>query len=367
MRICQCIRMLDSMPVSAPFADRRDREHQLWLEMRLAYDNYRDASETLAAAASRAPISISFPERARGIETLAAKERIEFERYIEKRMQYAEFVRDRSNSTAIHSSVERTANDSPPPKQRHDEPLLWLGRIASGMALGAALLCTTGFILSEQKRIQDLNLARDEMSAALNHTRDDLRLLSRQLGVLNHLASREAVDPSVRRQRNSVYKSAARNQTVLQPLNRIPTALPRPQAPYVRGSRRAEAATPAVRNYEEPLGSAKSGARSYYRFALTPSTQFKQVGTVRLSLRKVDPKQKDFDLCLLVENSKVEKKHMKLDVPVWINLADRSQGVAVVVTRIGKNYVQGYLTEPSNMRPEITASNQARQRVPRRS
>jgi len=362
--------MLDSTPVSAPFADRRDREHQLWLAMRLAYDNYRDASETLAAAASRSPISISSPERALGIETLAAKERIEFERYIEKRIQYSEFVRDRSNSSAIHFSVDSTASDSTAPKQRHDESALSLGRITARIALGAALLCTTGFILSEQKRIHDLDVARDEMSATLNHTRDDLRLLSRQLSVLNPLASREAVDAaaaSVRGQRNSVYKTAARNQTVLQPLNRIPTGLPGQEAPYVRGSRRAKAAPPVVRNYEEPIGSAKSKARSYYRFTLTPSTQFKQVGTVRLSLRKVDPKQKYLDLCLLVENFKVEKKHMKLNVPVWINLADRLQDVAVVVTRIGKNYVQGYLTEPSNMRPEITASNQARQRVPRRS
>ena len=341
--------------------------------MRLAYDNYRDASETLDAAASRAPISISSPERARGIETLAAKERIEFERYIETRLQYSEFVRDRNNSTAMHSSVQRTANDPTAPKQRQDEPALWLGRRTSRIALVAALLCTTAFILREQKRIHDLDVARDEMSATLNHTRDDLHSLSRQLSALNmphHLASRKAIKAaaaSVRPQRNSVYKSAARNRVVVQPRNRIPAALSIQQAPYVPGSRRAGVATPVAGNYEVPIGSAKSGRRSYYRFTLTPSTQFKQVGTVGLSLRKVDLKQKYFDLCLLVENSKVEKKHVKLNVPVWINLADGFQPAAVVATRIGQNYVQGYLTESSNKRPEITASNQARQRVRRRS
>jgi len=80
--------MPGSTPDSPLPVDRRDREHQLWLAMRSAYDNYRDASETLDAAASRVPISISSPERVRGIETLAAKQRVEFERYIEKRMQY---------------------------------------------------------------------------------------------------------------------------------------------------------------------------------------------------------------------------------------------------------------------------------------
>jgi len=358
--------MPDSTPDSPPLVERRDREHQLWLAMRSAYDNYRDASETLDAAASRAPISISSPERVRGIEALGAKQRIQFERYIEKRMQYSEFVRDRSNLTAIHSGVQRTANEPTAPKQRQDEPALWLGRMTSRIAVGAALLCTTAFILREQKRIHDLDVARDEMSATLNHTRDDLHSLSRQLSALNvpHLsASRKAVEAAAafaRPQRSSVYKSAARNRAFVQPRNPIPAALSGQQAPYVPGSR-------VARNYEEPIGSAKSGGRSFYRFTLTPSTEFKQVGTVRLSLRKVDPKQKYFNFCLLIENSKVEKKHVKVYVPVRINLADRLQAVTVVATRIEKNYVQGYLSEPSNKRPEITASNQARQRVRRGS
>jgi hypothetical protein len=361
-------------PDSPPLAERRDREHQLWLAMRSAYDNYRDASETLDAAASRAPISISSPERVWGIETLAAKQRIEFERYIEKRMQYSEFVRDRSNLTAMHSGVQRTANDATAPKQRQDEPPLWLGRMTSRIAVGAALLCTTAFILREQERIHDLDVARDEMSATLNHTRDDLRSLSRQLSALNvphQLASQKAVKAtaaSPRPQRNSVYKSAARDRAaVVQPRNRMPAALSGQQAPYVPGSRRTEVATPVARNFEEPIGSAKSGGRSFYRFTLTPSTQFKQVGTVRLSLRKVDSRQKSFDFCLLLENSKVEKKQVKVYVPVRISLADRLQTVTLVATRIEKNYVQGYLSGPSNKRPEITASNQARQRVRRGS
>lgn len=341
--------------------------------MRWAYDCYRDASETLDAAASRAPISISYPERIRGIEALAAKQRIEFERYIEKRMQYSDFVRDRSNFAAMHSSVQKTVNDSTAPKHRQDKPALCLGRKTSRIAVGAALLCTTAFILRDQKRIHDLDVARDEMSATLSRTRGDFHSLSRQLSALSvppQLTSRKAVKEAVASlppERNSAYKSAAGNRAVVHFRNRVPTAHSGHQAPHLPGSRRTEAATPVARNYEEPIGSATSGGRSYYRFTLTPSAQFKQVGTIGLSLRKVDRKQKYFDLRLLVENSKVEKKHVKLYVPVWINPADRLQPVAVVATRIEKNYVQGYLSEPSDQRPEMTASNQARQRVRRGS
>ena len=46
--------------------------------MRSAYDDYKDASETLDAVASRRPIAISSQDRICGMEGLAAKQRIEF-------------------------------------------------------------------------------------------------------------------------------------------------------------------------------------------------------------------------------------------------------------------------------------------------
>src|SRR3984957_6720938 len=145
---------------SRPLVDRRDREHELWVAMRSAYDNYKEASETLEAVASRGPIAISCRDRIRGIESLTAKQRIEFERYIEKRIEYSEFVRDRSNLGATHFNAQRTADDSTAPSQRQDGCRLWLGGAASRIAVGAALLCITLFILHEQRRIHDLDVAR---------------------------------------------------------------------------------------------------------------------------------------------------------------------------------------------------------------
>jgi hypothetical protein len=274
--------------------------------MRLAYDNYREASETLDAVASQGPIDNWSWDRIRGIESVAAKQRIEFERYIEKRLQYSEFVRDRSNLPA---------DDWTAPNQRQGGRGLWLGRVASRAAVVAALLCTMFFMLHERRRIRDADVARDEMSAA-------------------------------------------ENRAVVQPWNRITTE--------TTGSRPTGVATAITRKFEEPIRVPKAGGRSYYRFTLTPSTQFKQVGTVGLSLRK-DPRQRYFDLHVTFENSKVEKKHVKLDEPVWINAADRIQAVAVVLTRIQKNSVQGYLSEPSHRRPETTARIKLDQRSRGRS
>ena len=148
--------------------------------MRSAYDNYRDASEILDVVASQGPIDISSRDRTWGIESLAAKQRIEFETYIDKRLQYSEFVRDRSNLGGLHVNFQRTAGDSTASNQRRGRGL-WLGNMTSRIAVGAALLCIMFFIVRDQMRIHDLDVARLETSATLNHTRDDYRSLSRKL------------------------------------------------------------------------------------------------------------------------------------------------------------------------------------------
>ena len=309
--------------------------------MRSAYDDYREASEALDAIASRGPIDISRPGSIRGIESLAAKQRIEFEKYIEKRIEYSEFVRERSHLGGISCSVQRAADDSTVPNHRKDGRGLWLGGMTSRIAVGAALLCMTVFILHEQRRIHDLDAARDEPSATVNHTGDDHQSLSRQpsaSGEPNQLASPKAVRgmaASLRPHPKSGYRNA-RHRPVLPPQNRI------------------------------TIQSPKSDGRSYYWFTLTPSTQFKQVGRVGLSLRK-DPKRRYFDLCLKVDNSKVERRRVKLDAPIRIITADRLRSASVVVTRIEKNSVRGYLSEPSQRRPVTTATDQARQRIRPRS
>lgn len=347
-------------PDTRPLVNRSDREHGLWLAMRSAYDKYRDASEILDAVASQGPLATSSRDRIRGIETLAAKQRIEFERYIEKRLQYSEFVNDRSNLAAMQFGIQKAAHDSTVPDKRQNGAGLWLGSMASRIAAGTALLCITVFILHEQRRMHDLDVAREQTSATLTHTQDNDQSLSLQLNpssMPNQVGARKAIiatATSLGPQPDSVDRSAAGSRPVAQAWNRFTRDS--------RGSRRTEVASAVARKYEELNRSPKSGRRSYYWFKLKPSTQFKQVGTVGLSLRK-DPHQRYFDLRLMVENSKVEKKHVKLREPVWINGADRLQSVAVVVTRIEKNYVQGYVSEPGHRRLEMTATDQAHQRV----
>jgi hypothetical protein len=73
-----------------------------------------------------------------------------------------------------------------------------------------------------------------------------------------------------------------------------------------------------------------------------------------LSLRLVSLKYKYFDLRVMNDNFKLQ--HVKLHEPVRITLNDPSRRLELVATRIGENYVQGYLSELKYRKSDLTAS-----------
>jgi hypothetical protein len=97
----------------------------------------------------------------------------------------------------------------------------------------------------------------------------------------------------------------------------------------------------------------KRGERNIYEFNLSKSKEFQRVGPVSLSLRKADPKHRAYDLSLMVEDVSLDKKHVNLFEPVWINLSDRPQPIQLVVNKIDKNQISGYISEPRYKASEL--------------
>lgn len=89
-------------------------------------------------------------------------------------------------------------------------------------------------------------------------------------------------------------------------------------------------------------------ARTYYEFQIEKSRRFQRAGPLRLSLRKVDFRHKSFDLAMLVDDNQVRKKNVTLNETVRISLADRPQPLELVVNKIGRNQIRGYVSEPKN-------------------
>jgi len=112
-----------------------------------------------------------------------------------------------------------------------------------------------------------------------------------------------------------------------------------------------------ARTHEELVVLAKRGERSYFEFDLTKSKQFQRVGPLTLSLRKADTKHKSYDLEMIVDDNKLTKKKVNLYEPIWIHTENDSQPVQVVVNRVDKDLVHGYVSAPKYKPSELAASS----------
>jgi hypothetical protein len=108
-----------------------------------------------------------------------------------------------------------------------------------------------------------------------------------------------------------------------------------------------------ARTHEELVALAKRGERSYFEFDLTKSKQYQRVGPVSLSLRKADTKHKNYDVNLIVDDNDLSKKRVNLYEPIWIHTENESQPVQIVVNRVSKNQVHGYVSAPKYKPSEL--------------
>ncbi|HXY23943.1 MAG TPA: hypothetical protein VEI73_04790 [Candidatus Acidoferrum sp.] len=114
-----------------------------------------------------------------------------------------------------------------------------------------------------------------------------------------------------------------------------------------------------AKTHEELVALEKKGERSYYEFDLEKSKQFQRVGPLTLSLRKADTKHKSFDVQMIVDDNRLTKKGVNLYEPIWIHSETDGQPVQVVVNRIEKNLVHGYVSAPKYKASELAATGGA--------
>jgi hypothetical protein len=119
-----------------------------------------------------------------------------------------------------------------------------------------------------------------------------------------------------------------------------------------------------AKTHDELVVLQKRGERNYSEFTLDKSKDFQKVGTVSLGLRKADTKHKRYNLELIVDDQKLEKKNVSLYEPVYLTLADRLQPMEVVVNQITKNEVRGYVSQPKYKKSELVGEVEVRNKLP---
>jgi hypothetical protein len=111
-----------------------------------------------------------------------------------------------------------------------------------------------------------------------------------------------------------------------------------------------------AKTHEELVVLEKRGERSYFEFDLSKSKQFQRIGPLTLSLRKADTKHKNYDLAMIVDDNELNKKKVNLYEPIWIHAENEGQPVQIVVNRIDKDTVHGYVSAPKYKASELAAA-----------
>jgi uncharacterized coiled-coil protein SlyX len=114
-----------------------------------------------------------------------------------------------------------------------------------------------------------------------------------------------------------------------------------------------------AKTHDELVVLEKRGERSYFEFDLSKQKQFQRVGPLTLSLRKTDMKHKSYDVAMIVDDNELQKKKVNLYEPIWIHTENDSQPVQIIVNRIDKDTVHGYISAPKYKPSDLAAAGSA--------
>lgn len=248
----------------------------------------------------------------------------------------------------------------------------WLVVVVVLLFVTAAIAFGYGY--RQQATVSQLTSHEAEMNAAMNQTQEQLSMLTAKLNEMTAAqaaASAAAAKAPAGNGAQPGTRSAAVRRRDDKRLKQIQTQLEEQQKQLkdtqdqvaknrsdLEGnlsSTRDELSGSIAKTHEELVALERRGERSYFEFDLTKSKQFQHAGPLMLSLRKADPKHKNFDLAMVVDDNQLSKKHVNLYEPVWIHAGDDPQPVQVVVNKIDKNHVHGYVSEPKYRQSRVAA------------
>ncbi|MBV8207817.1 MAG: hypothetical protein JO041_13570, partial [Acidobacteria bacterium] len=111
-----------------------------------------------------------------------------------------------------------------------------------------------------------------------------------------------------------------------------------------------------ARTHDEVVVLQKKGERNYYEFDLSKSKQFQRTGPVGIALRKADTKRSFADLDVMVEDIRMQQKHVNLFQPVLFYPPDSAAPMELVINQLNKNHIHGYVSAPKYRQSELKAA-----------
>lgn len=267
---------------------------------------------------------------------------------------------------------------TPQPKNRN--PIIWMGTAVVLVAIAGLVALASNH--HQQSTVNQLTARESQMNAQIGTLQSQLTAEAEKLNEMT--AAQAAQEAKAQAAKTAAQQPKATRATTAKRVARRPVVDPRwKQSRLDAQQKQLDDATSAInqarsdlegnisstrdelngsiaKNHEELVALEQRGERSYYEFDLSKSKQFQRTGPISLSLRKSDTKHKHYNLALMVDDNQLEKKNVDLYEPIWLRDSDDPQPLEIVVNKIDKNHIHGYVSAskytPAHLTPASAAA-----------
>ena len=120
---------------------------------------------------------------------------------------------------------------------------------------------------------------------------------------------------------------------------------------------RSELGTLIARNHDEIDVLRRQGERDYTEFTISGKNQPQKVGGVTVELKGVNEKKNRSNITYTFEDKKYEAKNVNVNTPIFFYPSGAHQPQELVINKVGKNTISGYLSVPkAGAQPVSTSS-----------
>jgi len=111
---------------------------------------------------------------------------------------------------------------------------------------------------------------------------------------------------------------------------------------------RSELGTLIARNHEDVEQLRRLGERDYIEFTIGAKNKPQKVGSFVVELRGTNPTKKRYNVSLIVDDSRIEKKNLPINEPIFFHQGNDKRPLEFVVNSVSKDKVTGYISVPKS-------------------
>jgi hypothetical protein len=120
---------------------------------------------------------------------------------------------------------------------------------------------------------------------------------------------------------------------------------------------RSELGTLIAKNHDEIDVLRRMGERDYVEFTIAGKNQPQKVGNLTVELKGVNEKKNRANVMVVLEDKKVEEKNRNINSPIILYPSGQRQAEELVINKIGKNTISGYVSMPKAGAATATAAS----------